>query len=713
VVAYLPVYRCDFVNYDDDLYVFANPHVQSGLSVQGLWWAFTTFDASNWHPLTWISLQLDCAIYGLKPAGFHVTNLFFHACNTVLLFLVLRRITGAMWPSAIVAALFGLHPLHVESVAWITERKDVLSTLFWVLTLAAFVRFIERPGLANYLLMFSLFALGLMAKPMLVTLPFVILLLNYWPLRLAGAEPTTSDTITSSSSGRSTSPPCRQPWFKLVCLMLPLFALCAASSFITLFAQFSGGAVQSFEQFPLASRLGNGLTAYVRYFSKTLWPWDLSNFYVYDLRNSLAWQVGAGLIMILLFALVLIQKQRRYLMVGFFWYVGTLVPVIGIVQVGLHSIADRYTYIPLVGLFIALVWGFAELLDRLQIPRRVRFGLAALVLLVAGMATQAQVRHWHDSVALWSHALEVDPDNYVAHTSLGSALSRQGKVEEAIRHYHVALEANSRDVLAHVNLASVLESQGQLKEAADHYLQALEARPRTAPWHYRAGVLLLAIGNSDAGIAQLSQALEIRPDSAQTHLALGEELAHRGKREDAERHLQQASRLSPRLPGIHYLCGLLLAERGMYEGAVVAYRMAIQRNPNNLSYHIDLAHALSKLKDRAASGEYQRALQLDPQFPKSLNRKAWMFATHPDYNIRDGARALRLAEQVCQATDFREPEFLDTLAAAHAELGHFQQAEAIAVDALVILRQQGSAQNQELEERLHLYHERKPFRTVS
>jgi len=463
LAVFAPVKDHDFITYDDYEYIVENPHVRTGLSRHNVRWALTSLYAGNWHPLTWISHMLDCHLYGLNPGGHHWNSLVLHAGNTLLLFLLLRKATGALWRSLLVAALFALHPLHVESVVWASERKDVLSTFFFLASLLAYTSYAGRPGPSRYMLTLALFALGLTAKPMLVTLPFLLLLLDYWPLqRFVPGRP--GDT---NSRG-------------LICLLLektPFFLLSAASSVVTLAAQTGWGAVM--DDIPLSQRLTNALYAYGVYLQKTFWPHPLAFYYPHPLGSiPLPWIAGLLLLLVLLTVLSLrLSSRLPYFTVGWLWYLGTLVPVIGLIQVGAHSMANRYTYIPLVGIFLILSWGTAQIASlgsRLK-SLTVFFWMCAIPCLI--IVTESEVRRWKDSVTLYEHALRVTERNLVAHNNLGNVLARQGKLEEAEHHLREALKLNPQYALAHNNLANVLVKRGKILEGIRHYEEALHWRP--------------------------------------------------------------------------------------------------------------------------------------------------------------------------------------------------------------------------------------------
>ncbi len=468
LATYWPVAGFDFVVYDDYSYITNNPVVQEGLSVRGLSWAFTTFHASNWHPLTWLSHMLDVELFGLDAGWHHLVNALIHLANSVLLFLVLRGMTGATWRSFVVAALFGVHPLHVESVAWVAQRKDVLSGFFWILAMAAYLRYVRRPGTARYLAALACFALGLLCKPMAVTLPFVLLLLDWWPLGRMAGEP-----------GAQGAPgqPLHAGLPKLLLEKVPFLLLSALSAAVTFLAQKQGGALD--QALSLWARVQNALVAYAAYLWKTVAPVSLAVLYPHPGSSVPAGKaIAAGLLLAALTAaFVHLRGRRPHLLAGWLWYLGTLVPVIGLVQVGVQSLADRYTYIPLVGIFIALSWEAGDRLSRLRVRPSGAAVVAGLVLSALVAVSGVQVRYWRNSVALFRHALSVEPDNWVAHVNLGWALEQEGRLDDAASHYRAALAIRPGNPYAHNNLGYVLELLGRTDEAVFHYREALRLKP--------------------------------------------------------------------------------------------------------------------------------------------------------------------------------------------------------------------------------------------
>jgi tetratricopeptide (TPR) repeat protein len=583
----------DFVNYDDPDYATENPRVQAGLTRESVVWAFTTTRAGNWHPLTWLSLELDQQLYGLQPASFHRTNLILHVINTLLLFLCLRRMTGLVGRSAVVAALFAVHPLHVESVAWVSERKDVLSTLFWMLTMLAYAWYVERPGWGRYLPVLAAFALGLMAKPMLVTLPCVLLLLDYWPL------------------GRLRFPISNLRFQILE--KLPLFALSAASCAVTLVAQ--QNALSSFAQIPLQSRLVNALRSYAEYVGKMFYPLRLAVLYPYP-RSWPAWELIASGLLLLAVTGLAVRTARRwpYFLVGWLWYLGTLVPVIGLVQVGKQQMADRYTYVPLIGLFLILVWGIGDALARRPGGKALSVALTALVLLACLVLTWHQAGTWRDSESLWTNALAVTTGNSDACISVGSIRESQGKPGEAIALYRKALEYAPDDAIAHHHLGLALARQGKEQEAVAHLNAALRLDPRQSRAHLIGrGEALMQLGKLDEAQEMYERALREDPNDVTLHVNLGAICFKRGDLDGAARHFGAALKIDPNLTQAHNNLGSVLVQQGQVGAAVEHFAAALRADPRNAVAHCNLGEALARLgKNDEAAREFRDALRLQP-----------------------------------------------------------------------------------------------------
>jgi len=604
----------EFINYDDNLYITENSVVQAGLNAKGIIWAFTDTNTGHWHPLTWLSHMLDCQIYGLNPRGHHSTSLLLHILNTVLLLLILQKATGEFWKSLLVTSLFALHPLHVESVAWAAERKDVLSTFFWMLTILTYVFYSEKPRILLYLLALLLFALGLMAKPMLVTLPFVLLLLDYWPLRRFQLEKQDIDSH-SQTQGSTQLGHSKFPVFRLVLEKIPFFTLSAFSSFLAYIAAASVGTVESLESASLMMRLANGLTAYVSYIGKMLWPQNLAVFYPHPGSSLPGWQaIGAGLLLACV-SIAVIRAARRhpYLPVGWLWYLGTLVPVIGLVQVGAQAIADRYTYVPLIGLFIMIAWGAFDLVKGWR-HRQVGLTLSAGLLLFGfTTCTWLQVHHWKNSTTLFQHALRLNSQNYLAHNNLGAALLKQGKIEEGVLHYTRALEINPNYWLAHSNLGGYLVGQGDVEQAMRHCSEAVRLKPDSPEAHNNLGLALVLQGRIEEAITHYSEALRLKPDSPEAHNNLGLALVLQGRIEEAITHYSEALRLKPEHADAHRNLGLALAQQGRLEEAMSHYSEAVRFKPEYVEAHLNLAAALAKQgKYKEALEHYQEAFRIKP-----------------------------------------------------------------------------------------------------
>ncbi|MGD8995253.1 MAG: tetratricopeptide repeat protein [Syntrophobacterales bacterium] len=583
----------DFINLDDDILVYENPHVHAGLNKEGIAWAFTTFEAYNYHPLTWLSHMLDCELFGLRPGMHHLTNLLFHLMNTALLLFVLRRMTGALWRSGFVAALFALHPLHVESVAWVAERKDLLSAFFWFLSIWAYARYTERPGLNRYLPVLLFFSLGLLAKPMVVTLPFVLLLLDFWPLGRTQFHQAGTDNRPLQQ---------KVSVFRLVWEKIPLFALAAISIVVTFAAQQQGGALKSLEAFPLTTRIANALISYLSYIGKMIWPHNLAVYYPHS-GSIPVWQAaGAGLTLICVTVLVIwIARKRPYLAVGWLWYLGTLVPVIGLVQVGSQAMADRYTYLPLVGLFIALAWGVPCLFAGWRHRQSMLAILATIVLVSFTVCTWLQLRHWQNSITLFQHTLQVTTNNHFAHNNLGVALAQDGRLNEAISHYSEALRLKPGAFEVHNNLANALAAQGSVNEAIQHYFEALRLEPDYDKAHNNLGNVLAGTGRGEEAIIHYSEAIKINPDYAGAHYNLANALAAQGSVDEAIQHYFEALRILPDWAGAHNNLGVSLEKSGKLKEAIAHYHEALRIRPDYAKARNNLERAL-RLMGESAGG---------------------------------------------------------------------------------------------------------------
>jgi tetratricopeptide (TPR) repeat protein len=529
LAVYAQVMNHQFIILDDKHYIYQNPIVNRGLTLMGIAWAFTTFHSANWHPLTWLSHMVDCQIFGLHAGGHLLANALIHASNTLLLFLFLRRATGARWQSAIVAALFALHPLHVESVAWAAERKDTLSTFFGLLTLLAYASYVGAPSWRRYALVAVALALGLMAKPMLVTWPFVLLLLDYWPLRRFQWQ------RASGMKGVS------KALVPLVREKLPLFCLAAASTVMTFIAQSRGGAVRTLMQVPVSLRLSNAIVSYAKYLLLTVWPNNLAFYYPFSRTGVSVWQlVGATVLLTVITIFVLRQaRERPYLLVGWLWFVGTLLPVIGVVQVGGAAMADRYHYVPSIGLFVAIVFGLSDLASSFHIKRVAMGALTVAALLILPCLTALQIGRWRDSVTLLQYALSLTPDSRMLENNLATVLGESGRFQEAEAHFTKALQTKPdfldamsvSDADIRTNLGLLLVRQRKLAEAMEQLNEALRLNPNSAETHEALGVVLAMSGKPGESISHFSTAIRLRPDWAVAR----ENLKHAQRQIDARR----------------------------------------------------------------------------------------------------------------------------------------------------------------------------------
>lgn len=754
LATFWPVLRHDFINYDDPDYVTENDWVKRGLTWDGVKWAFTTGHASNWHPITWISHMLDVSLFGMNPSGHHGTNLLFHIANSVLLLLLLYQMTGAVWRSTLVAAWFALHPLHVESVAWVAERKDVLSTCFGLSCLIAYANFarcsrLEASSSSNtsqflsgmtpcawrwYAAAFLLLALGLMSKPMLVTWPFVMLLLDFWPLGRVARAVQVFKT---------------QAWRTLAIEKAPFAVLSLGSIVSTLVAQ--RDAMADPQLLSLSHRIGNAFISYATYLGQTIWPARLAVFYPswgQIPTNSLLLSVS----LLLTLTALAIGKARTqpFWLMGWLWYVVTLLPVIGIVQVGDQAHADRYTYLPLIGIFTAFSWGVAAIVSKhrtltLTVPTAM-----AIVLLASCLATNRQVGFWGNSRTLFTHTAEVTRGNYIALGAIGIDEAQQGNWAAAMTHLNQALESarlHKTEGAINYFLGVVLQMQGQglaalphleravvppelrperdfrlglslieanrLVEAESPLRNALKAKPNNAEFKLGLAALLLRQGKASEAEDICRDVLVKHPNSSTVQSTYGEYLRLTGRRADAEKHFMRAIELNPADVTARVALGSLFHEEGRLAQALNQYEEAAREAPNQPRIAFALAELLVELQQPAkAVVWYEAAIQRDPKYVDALNNLAWLLATHPDEKIRDGAKAVELARRACQLTDWRIAIPMGTLAAAYAETGEFSNAVLMATKA----RDQANAEGepdlaQKNEALLKHYQGGMPFRS--
>ena len=598
------------LNWDDSTYVTENPTVLGGLSWSSAWWALTTGHSPYWHPMTWLSHLLDVTLFGTDAGAYHVTNLVLHAANSVLLFELLRRMTGAVGRSAFVAAIFAVHPLHVESVAWIAERKDVLSTLFWVLTVLAYLAYIRRRAWPRYLAVFGTYGLALMSKPMVVTLPIVLLLLDIWPLRRL--EPGRREGLRS------------EPWKRVILEKVPLLSLALATSVATVIVQHRVGAMAALDALPWRLRVANATIGYVAYVRKTLWPSQLAAFY--PLFTISAGRVIAAAVALIAVTAAVVPLRRRYpyLFVGWLWYAITIAPVIGLLQAGEQGMADRFMYVPMIGLLMMVAWGVPDFVDRLGALGSWGFGWlmsAAVTIVVASAITaRAQVAHWEDSVTLWEHGARVNPDNYIAHENLGQALRERGHLEEALASYKRALEhAPSRSpgyqAVIHNSLGLVLTREGKTADARDHFAAAVRLNPGFAEAQSNLGSALAAEGQLAEAIAHYQEALRLKPDYTEPRIGLGGALLREGRPADAVPHYREALRLDPNLAQAHNGLGGALEMQAHDEEAMAQYTEALRLKPDLPTAHFNVARLLMKKGDVAEARRHlETALSIDPGY---------------------------------------------------------------------------------------------------
>lgn len=749
VLTYGQLWGNDFVNIDDTEGIAQNPQVWCGLSESGIRWAWSTFQLGNWIPLTWLSLQLDATLFRVLKSSLgrpqslatavHAQNLLWHTATVVLLFLTFRRLTGSLSRSALVAALFAVHPLHVESVAWATERKDVLSTFFGVLTLLAYAHYSERPRWGRYLLMASVFALGLLAKPMLVTWPFVLLLLDWWPLQ----------------RGRAVG------WARLLGEKVPVLVLAAAASVVAVLAQEHTGAVVSANYLSFSARLANAIVSYGWYLTKTFWPTGLAVYYCHPL-DDWGWEsVLASSLVFLCVTGLAVYKARTWpwLLFGWLWFLGTLVPVIGLVQVGEQAHADRYSYVPHIGLFVALVWSAAALADRLRVSAWLRASVAMGCLLLLAVATSIQVGYWRESVTLWTHALAVTTGNHWAHNGLGQTLFHEAMAEGSVRtweeahdHFEQAVALQQDRAKYRFNLGVTLLYLGHLEQAEEHLAVAVRLDPQYVNAWHNLGIIQRLQGHLQNALESLQHALELNPRASETRAEAGQVLWRMGRWDEAAREWQAALQLNPREAEARNGMGLVLLRQGLFQSALEQFTEAVGINPDLIRawgnrgivlgrmerwnqaalcqemavqkeqarrkllpnaptkdearYRCQLGFALhAQGKTEAAASEYARARELNPQWPRTNLEQAWQLATDANQSRRDAAAAWEMASQVCQASNDPSAEALDVLAAALASQGRFPEAVKTAQQALV---RADADRARTIEARIRRYEDRLP-----
>lgn len=836
LAVYGRVINLEFVTLDDPTYVMVNQRVKEGINLANIQWAFLSGEQANWHPLTWISLMLDTSLFGFHPAGYHLTNLLLHAASTLVLYAAILRMTERRWPSALVAALFAVHPIHVESVAWITERKDTLSQFFGMCALWGYARYAKTERDAYYLLTGLFLVLSLLAKQTLVTFPFVLLLLDYWPLgrlkfgQSAAADagkapvdpmsPTSLATATESPAGETAPDPSprRAPDtpLDLVLEKLPLLFIAIIFAVIVVKAQGQVGAVVSLDRLPLDQRITNAVVAYVTYGRRLFWPVDLAVFYARPLDGYPAATVASAgaLLLAITVAAALLRRRAPYFLVGWLWFLGTLVPMIGLVQVGDQAMADRYAYFPFLGLYLAISFGLADLVGGARVLRAAAAAAALASIAVLSLLAFRQVGYWQDGRTLFTHALEVTQKNYFAEHAVATLLNKEGKTEEALAHMQraielapkyqraridmaimlsrlgryaeahqqldAALELNPNSVDAFLAKAQAYTSEGKFAEAEEQYQKAIPEVPDLAELHSDRGRLLDKLGRRDEAIESLRRALDLNPGLTNASVSLARILLQAGRPVEALAVCQDGLRSGGEVPELTALAGRAMVEQGnategmrQLERAVAAapdsadvqgtlaaayaamqqwdkaashYELALKHNPANPRLRFEFGTLLGVLgrvreaeamllvakendphdprvrlglgaiksalgEPAAAKAEYEAALRLRPGWPDASNDLAWLLATSADPKVRDGKRAVDLAEFACKESDRKLPPFLDTLACAYAEAGRFDEAAKTAEEAAALLKSAGRADAaRDIEARAELFRQKKPYR---
>ncbi|MCJ7729085.1 MAG: tetratricopeptide repeat protein [Sedimentisphaerales bacterium] len=652
LIAYEPMRHNGFVSYDDTTYITGNPNVNEGITRQSVIWAFTKQHAANWHPLTWLSHTMDCQLFGLNPFWHHLVSLIFHTTNALLLFWIFTKITGAIWPSAFVAAVFALHPLQVESVAWAAERKTVLSGLFWLLTRAIYIWYTKRPGIGRYILLFLVYGLCIMTKPSVVTLPLVLLLLDYWPIERFD----------------------KHPQAHLFIEKIPLLGLSAILSVMTVIAQKSGGfVIATLDVLPLVYRIANMFLSYIRYIGKIIWPSGLAIGYPYphvDFSNIIP------IVCLLIFVAITILsiytlRRKKYMAVGWLWFVGTLVPMIGLVQVSIQAMADRYMYLSMVGLLIIIAWSVKDIIAKWPNLKVVACVSATVILLSMLILTRMQVRHWQNTIELYGHALKATSNSFVAEFGYGCEMFKSGRLAEAELHLGNAVRIDPANLDARRNLGVVLMTQGKLDEAIDCFNEILKNN-NSLRVHYYLATALCKKGNFDEAIKHLSTVITLDPKHPDAHNKMGIALLATGKPNEAIEYFNEAIRETPNQAEIYENLGQAYKQLGRYKPAVQNLTKAVKLKYNNR--------------------------------PDVLNALAWLLATAGDVSAQDANRAVEYAQHACELTGHREPHFLDTLAAAYAAGGSFEDAVRTAQQAIDAAKAGGREDLAgEIKNRMELY----------
>jgi tetratricopeptide (TPR) repeat protein len=608
--AYWPVQKYDFINYDDTVYVTSNYSIQKKITFESIKSIFGHVHTGHWHPVTMMSHMLDWQLFGDKAGGHHWTNVIIHIFNTILLFLLFNKLTGAMWRSAFIAALFAIHPLNVESVAWISERKNVLSTFFLILTMFFYVWYVKNPNWKRYLPVFLCFALGLMSKPMLVTLPFILLLLDYWPLNRLQIYSTENDHLKIKEVIRRNS----NKIFNLVLEKVPLFVLSAISVLLTLYAARYVGTVSSFESLPLRERISNAVVSYVLYIKKLFWPTDLAVFY--PISAIPVWQFFIASLFLIIVTVFVCRYFRKYpyLFIGWFWYLGTLVPVIGLIQVGSQAMADRYAYVPLIGIFIIMAWGITDI-ARTKYLKNIVAIVSGISLIILFIITSFQIQYWRDTTSLFERAVNVTKNNFTAKFGLGNELLKRNKIDEAIKHYYESLILDPENDTILAAFAWALHMKGENDKAIDMLRLALRFNPKSMDAHNRLGVILFQEGHIDEAIIEYKKAIDLNNDELLPHRNLGNALVEKGKIDEAINEYREVLRINPQYAGAHDKIAMLLMSQNKNVEAIKHFKEAIKLSPTYADAHFHLAKILKREGFEAESSyHFQEAISINPEY---------------------------------------------------------------------------------------------------
>jgi len=669
LLVFWQVRNFEFTNYDDTDYVTENPHFSHGINRDDIIWAFTTPNIGNWLPLTWLSFMLDSQLFSLNSGRMHLVNLLLHIANTLLLFAVLKKMTGSLWRSAFVAAAFALHPMHVESVAWVIERKDVLSTFFFMLTVAAYVGYVGNDGSFRYLLTILLFVLGLLAKPMLVTLPFVLLLLDYWPLNRFDSHP-------AKTSGRrprkpASIPDMRRILYRIIIEKVPFLALAVVWSVITFLAQKGSGSVIETDALPPYYRIANALLSYARYIGKMFWPQNMTTFYPFDIKSFSFWQITMCAILLLGISVFVIRfgQKQKYLPVGWFWFVVTLIPVIGLVQSGIQGYADRYTYISYIGLFIMIAWGLPQLLSKWP-QRKIALGLSMVIAItILGLCAHRQVSFWNNSFTLFSHAIKVTPNNYLAYNNLGVACDSTGRRQDAIKNYRQAVRIKPDYSEAYYNLGGAYRKVDRKQDAIEAYKQAIKIKPDYAKAICNLGVAYDELGRGKDAIEAYKQTIRIKPDFEGAYYNLGNAYLGLGRYQDAAETFKQTIRIKPDYADAHNNLGNACFGLGRYQDAIEAYKQAVKIKPDYADAHNNLGVAYERLgRWQNAIESCKQAIKIKPDYARAHCNLGVAYEGLGRYD--DAAESYKQAVRI-------SPDYADAyinLGVTYYKLGRYQDA---------------------------------------